>query len=142
MDADMQRLSDAAVKLEREFGSAAFPEPMRDAVSLQRDVALEMQQHVKRAGKRWIAVKCAQIEGRDLDQRGIVAIGPFGNSPGYGLLVAAATDRHSDQLCQRAGKIALINDRLVHPRGQSRFSSSDRDRLTVDRIPERSAFGR
>jgi hypothetical protein len=40
------------------------------------------------------------------------------------------------------GKIALINDRLVHPRGQSRFSGSDRDRLTVDRIPERSAFSR
>src|SRR5271156_4066426 len=143
MDADMQRLSDAAVQLAGEFGSAAFPEPMRDAVSLQRDVALEMQQHVKRAGTCWITVKWRpQIEGRDLDQRGIVAIGPFGNSPGYGLLVAAATDRHSDQLCQRAGKIALIDDRLMHPRGQSRFSGSDRDRLTVDRIPERSAFSR
>ena len=75
----MQRLRDAAVQFAGEFGSTAFPEPMRDAVSLQRDVALEMQQHVESAGTRRIAVeRRSQIARRDLDQRGIVAIGPFG----------------------------------------------------------------
>ena len=120
-----------------------FPEPMRDAKSLQRDVALEMQQHVKRAGTRGIAVKrCPQIEGRDLDQTGIVAIGPLGHSPGNGLFVAAAADRHGHQLRQRAGQAVLTNDRLLQPRGQSRFSGGDRDRLMADGIPERSAFSR
>ena len=114
----MQRLRDAAVQFAGQFGSAAFPEPMRDAVSLQRDVALEMQQHVKRTGTCRITVeRCPQIARRDLDQSGIVAIGPFRKPPGCGFLLAAAADRHGDQLRQRAGKIAMIDDRLVHPGG-------------------------
>ena len=137
----MQRPGDAGVKLAGQFGSAAFPEPMRDAIGLQCDVALEMQQHVKRTGARGIAVKRRpQIEGRDLDQGRMVAIGPFGHSPGGGLLVAAAADRRSNQLRQRAGKIVLTDDRLVHPRGQSRFGGCDRKRLALDRMPERNVF--
>ena len=93
------------------------------------------------AGPRWIAVEWRfEIESDDLDQRGIVAVGPFGNIAGYRLLVTALTGSHSDQLCESIGKVTLINDSHMYPRGQSRFSGSDRDRLAVDRIPEESAF--
>src|SRR5215218_5111298 len=116
---------------------------MRDAVSLQPDVAFEMQQHVKSAGTRRIALKWRpQVEGRDLDQRGFVAIGPFDELPDYGLLVTAAPDRGGDQLRQRAGKTALVDDGLVHPRGQDRISARHRDRLTADCFPKRVAFSR
>ena len=117
---------------------------MRDAVSLQRDVALEVQQHARRrAGTRWITVKWCPLrsEGHPISiKEGIVAIRPVRQFAGLrsSRRGACRTDRHGDQLCQRAGKITLVNDRLVHPRDQSRFSGGNL--LTVDRIPERKRF--
>src|SRR3954453_14627816 len=85
---------------------------MRDPVSLQPDVTLEVQQHVKRAGTCWIAVKwCPQIKSGDLDQKGFVTIAPFGQLPGHAFLVTAATYRGSHQVCERAGEAAVVNDR-------------------------------
>jgi len=81
-----------------------------------------------------------QIEGGDSDQGRIVAIGLFGKTARDGPLAAVSAKRDRDQLRQRAGKIALIDDGRVHPRRQGWFRGCDRDSLALQRIPERVAF--